>query len=632
MSNYTNKLRKRESKGGLNEKEPKNSKMPTSRNSEDSSPRKRTKTQEMPATPPAEADEQPREPMTNENKIRQIGDQLQQNLNNKDQQKKYDEKREDLLKQEKTDAWDRESRNSASEYQKRADRIVWKIREHERDNLFGNKASEQIPDASTRDMGGQFLTNKERIDKESKLFTIVREMPKGAHLHAHFNAELPVDVLLERVRDMDTMFVRSTQPLVERKDYAETEIVFSVFPSDKQEADLFTKDYNPAFRNTENNPWMKWVNFQRRFQDPDGVLDAEKWVSKKMILSEEEVYGTSQTVNGIWARFNQATRCFKGLLNYESNYRWYIKEAMENMVANKVMYAELRPMLMDKTIPSDDGRRQIDLEGQMAIIEEVIREYQNELDKEGELSKLPWGIKIIYCTPRSIPKAKMQSELEDCIKLKIKFPNLICGFDLVGAEDRPNPIGFYRDELLSFVETCKKLDIKIPFMFHAGETLLDTGGTKEPQKSNLYESVLLNAKRVGHGFALPKHPKLIQKFKDQDICIELCPVSNELLHLCRNVKEHPYPEILAAGIPCTVNADNPALFRADMNHEFYQVMVGTPIMSVHGWRQLAEWSIKYSCIDEEQQEDGLRIFKERWEIFCQWIVEEYADYADTLEI
>lgn len=100
---------------------------------------------------------------------------------------------------------------------------------------------------------------------------------------------------------------------------------------------------------------------------------------------------------------------------------------MRNMVKNGVMYAELRPMLMDKTIPSDDGLRQIDLEGQMKIVENVIVEYQNELQSKGELSKLPWGIKIIYCTPRSIPKQKMQSELEDCIRLKIKFPELICG-------------------------------------------------------------------------------------------------------------------------------------------------------------------------------------------------------------
>lgn len=145
--------------------------------------------------------------------------------------------------------------------------------------------------------------------------------------------------------------------------------------------------------------------------------------------------------------------------------------------------------------------------------------------------------------------------------LLITLSDSVAGFDLVGAEDRANNIGFYSDELLAFIETCRKLKISIPFMFHAGETLLDTGGSKDPGKSNLYESAFLNAKRIGHGYSLLKHPHLVEEFKKRDICIELCPISNELLHLCRNIKEHPYPEILAAGIPCTVNADNPSLFR-----------------------------------------------------------------------
>jgi len=102
-------------------------------------------------------------------------------------------------------------------------------------------------------------------------------------------------------------------------------------------------------------------------------------------------------------------------------------------------------------------------------------------------------------------------------------------------------------------------------MFHAGETLLDTGGSVDPEKSNLYDAVLLKSKRIGHGFALLKHPELVAICKKTEtnpgICIELCPISNELLHLCRNVKEHPFPELLAAGIPCTVNSDNPSLFR-----------------------------------------------------------------------
>lgn len=136
---------------------------------------------------------------------------------------------------------------------------------------------------------------------------------------------------------------------------------------------------------------------------------------------------------------------------------------------------------------------------------------------------------------------------------------------MVGAEDRPNHIGFYKDELVAFRKTCKERGLEVPFLFHAGETLLDTGGSSDPNNSNLYDAVALDSKRIGHGFALMKHPRLVEKFKktntSEGICIELCPISNELLHLCRNIKEHPFPELLAAGIPCTVNSDNPSLFR-----------------------------------------------------------------------
>lgn len=135
----------------------------------------------------------------------------------------------------------------------------------------------------------------------------------------------------------------------------------------------------------------------------------------------------------------------------------------------------------------------------------------------------------------------------------------------MGAEDRENHIGYYMDELVVFKQMCKKRNVEIPFLFHAGESLLDTGGTTDPNNSNLFDAVVLDAKRIGHGFSLMKHPHLVEKFKktktSPGICIELCPISNELLHLCRNIKEHPYPELLAAGIPCTVNSDNPSLFR-----------------------------------------------------------------------
>ncbi|GIZ40581.1 hypothetical protein CKM354_000391400 [Cercospora kikuchii] len=561
-----------------------------------------------------------------------------------------------LLTEERDVAWDEPARKSASKAEVAANSIVIPIREHERyaETLFGNRPGEAVPGKETRDMGGRFLVNKERIDR-SKVFDIATRMPKGAHLHLHFNAELPAEILLPLARSTaveDTMFIRSTKPLLESEDFDDCEIVFDVLPKDTAQGDLFSLDYDPTCK-TKDHPrwqqgtaWMLWRNFRERFPkgvsienyDPDDTSlgAAEQWARDKMIITRDKAYRPGQTTNGVWACFNQGTRAFKGLLNYEHVYRWYIGHAIDSMIADKVMYAELRPMLLDKDIPANDGIGRLDHAAQMTIICEELAKKEAELRTANKLHLFPFGIKIIYCTPRSIPRKRMQTELENCIRLKLRFPHLICGFDLVGAEDRPNHIGFYADLLLAFVGTCKELDISIPFMFHAGESLLDTGGSHNPDNSNLYDSLLLNAKRIGHGYALLKHPALLKPFRDEQICLELCPVSNELLGLCSNIREHRFYELLAAGLHCTLNADNPSLFRGpsldnkSLSYEFYQVLVGDPRMNIHGWKQLAHWSIDHSCLDQSQRMQLKATFDEEWETFCQWVVDTYQDFAATL--
>jgi adenosine deaminase CECR1 len=97
------------------------------------------------------------------------------------------------------------------------------------------------------------------------------------------------------------------------------------------------------------------------------------------------------------------------------------------MIEEHVMYAELRPMLLDKFIPTNNGKGKIDNAAQMKLIIDGVQEKRLELEKRGDLDKFPFGLKIIYCTPRSIPKKMMQEEMKQCIELKMQFPDLICG-------------------------------------------------------------------------------------------------------------------------------------------------------------------------------------------------------------
>lgn len=234
--------------------------------------------------------------------VESLSDAFSRNFSNlNDARQRYDQRREELIRREHDTAWDREARNNASDNEKIAGNIIWKIREHERDNLFGNIASEAIPGPETLDMGGQFLSNKDRVMQQSKLYDIAHRQPKGCHLHLHFNAELVPEILISEANKQQNMFIRSTQPILKPEDYEETEIVFNVMPIDTPNMDLWSENYNPDFRSQGATPWMKWSDFKseyRRRRPANVPENVEDWIRAKMVLSEDEVYGKEQTTNG----------------------------------------------------------------------------------------------------------------------------------------------------------------------------------------------------------------------------------------------------------------------------------------------------------------------------------------------
>lgn len=45
---------------------------------------------------------------------------------------------------------------------------------------------------------------------------------------------------------------------------------------------------------------------------------------------------------------------------------------------------------------------------------------------------------------------------------------------------------------------------------------------------NLLDAVLLNTSRIGHGYALPKHPQAMSIVKANSIAVEVNPISNQV--------------------------------------------------------------------------------------------------------
>lgn len=142
--------------------------------------------------------------------------------------------------------------------------------------------------------GDHFLSNEELVRKTA-LFNVASHLPKGAHLHIHFNACLAPHVLLNIAKGMDRMFITSDLPLVEDHghiNYNRCEIQFSLMSPEKESpGDLFSAAYQP--RQT-----MRFSDFLNKFSACYPHLSADEWLLNKLVFAEEEAHNYLQTAEG----------------------------------------------------------------------------------------------------------------------------------------------------------------------------------------------------------------------------------------------------------------------------------------------------------------------------------------------
>ena len=85
---------------------------------------------------------------------------------------------------------------------------------------------------------------------------------------------------------------------------------------------------------------------------------------------------------------------------------------------------------------------------------------------------------------------------------------------------------------------------------------------------SIREVLTMEPARIRHGIRAVEDPSLLVEIVERGIVLDVCPTSNLRLGGVSTMEEHPLPALRAAGVLCTINTDDPAMFGTDLGREY----------------------------------------------------------------
>lgn len=202
-------------------------------------------------------------------------------------------------------------------------------------------------------------------------------------------------------------------------------------------------------------------------------------------------------------------------------------------------------------------------------------------------AKAKYGITscIIMCFLRHLSQEAAFETLEQALDYKD---------DIIGVGLDSSELGNPPSKFKEVFQKAKEAGFKL--VAHAGE---------EADFSYIYEALdLLNINRIDHGVQSIKSPELMQRLKDEQMPLTVCPNSNIELRVFDNYKEHNIKALLDYGLNISVNSDDPAYFKGYVNQNFVNLHENLPITE-EDVITLVKNSFRSAFISDELKEDYL---------------------------
>jgi len=299
------------------------------------------------------------------------------------------------------------------------------------------------------------------------------------------------------------------------------------------------------------------------------------------LASQHGVALPAQDVEGLREAV-QVTRPLDDLLQFLAKFSWLTAvmvdeaacrriayENVEDALREGIDYVELRfsPWFMAETHGLDP----------QAVVEAVVDGATAGARDTGVM------VKLIGILSRTYGPANATRELEALLAHR----DALVALDLAGDEVRvPGAL---------FVDHFRRArDAGLEVTVHAGEA---AGAESVWQALDS-----LGARRIGHGVRAIDDPALVERLAAERIGIESCLTSNVQTGTVPSFAEHPLRRFLAAGVPATINTDDPAISGIDLANE-YEVAAPAAGLSPKWTRQaqLNALEVAFLTDDERRQ-------------------------------
>ncbi len=218
------------------------------------------------------------------------------------------------------------------------------------------------------------------------------------------------------------------------------------------------------------------------------------------------------------------------------------EENVEDCWRDGVVLAELR--FAPAFIAGESGRAHREIVE--AVAEGVMR----------GMRRWPVRVGLVGILVRGAPISRNEEALRAVLDFRASGQpgaDLIVGLDLADREEGVDPL-----PLVPLVDAAREAGLGITV--HSGE---NTSADHVRRTLDLFRP-----RRIGHGVRSTGDPELLRRLRAEDVLLEICPTSNWLTRSVPSLEAHPLPALVAAGVPVSLNSDDPNLFAIDLTNEY----------------------------------------------------------------